>query len=310
MSLPTGVPDLNKPDFSSGGAGQITFPIFTTMMLERYYAISHVVDITNTDYNGTGILNHGDKIVVHRDPQVTIQPYVRNQRIVPTNPDIEPDEMYIDHGLVYAISMEYVTKRQIDLPYVDRCLSSVPKLMNITISLDVVNYMSTQMDSQNQGAAAGLDSTYDLGTVGAPVIWNSSTCLRLITIMNAVLAEQNIPEGDRFVLLPSWAVLEIQNSGMNSFIFTGDQSNATLRKGSIGKIAGMTIYTSAHLPKSGGTVAVIFGTSSATSFVTQYTLNDKVMDPYTLSDIHRGLQVYGRKAFQPVGIGTMYIKAS
>jgi len=162
----------------------------------------------------------------------------------------------------------------------------------------------------NKGATAGaIEACYNMGKAGTPLVPSYDNVIEIITMMGSVLDEQNIPEDDRWAVLPVWMTQKIKNSELKDASMTGDPKSILRNGGRIGMVDRFNIYQSNLLARTldGGSgkmcTNVVFGHRSAITFATQMTQNEIIDNPNDYGKLYRGLQVYGYKVVQPTAIG-------
>lgn len=298
--------------------------IWSSKLNVKFYATSVFADICNRDWEGE-ISNVGDKVTINNIPSLTINDYVAGTNLTYETPTPNIIEMVVDRAKYFGFNINDVLEYQ-----------SQPNLMEM-FSNDAAEQMRTKIDSTciyrtfsgsaaaNRGATAGVKSgAINLGTDAAPVALSTSTNTVLDTILGlaSVLDEQNVPDGDRWLVIDPATRLRLMNSDLRQAQITGDGSSP-LRNGVIGKIDRFTIYLSNQLPygtagtatpwlsgdgsentvTSTGTVlkrrAIIAGHKSAISFASQMTKTEQMRNPNDFGDLIRGLQIFGHKVTKP-----------
>lgn len=94
------------------------------------------------------------------------------------------------------------------------------------------------------------------------------------------------------------------------FISAHNIKDKTLRKGSIGRIAGMDVLVSTNLEHDDNdNYNVLAGTNDAITFASQLAKIESLRDKDSFSDLVRGLYLYGAKTVQPKALAKMVVKA-
>ena len=119
-----------------------------------------------------------------------------------------------------------------------------------------------------------------------------------------LLDENNIPDQDRFVVLPSWVIQKMKsvNSKLGQVYVTGDASSPT-RNGKIGAIDRFKIFMSNNLYND----SVVFGSKYATTFASQITESRIIDNPFAFGKLMQGLQVYGFNIIKGAAIGVDFL---
>ena len=104
-------------------------------------------------------------------------------------------------------------KFQSDINYVDDWTRDASEQLKITIDTQVLGDIYSDAATGNFGNTAGvISSGYVLGTAGTPATLDKTNILDYIVDMGSVLDEQNVPETDRWLVLPVWACGMIKQS--------------------------------------------------------------------------------------------------
>ena len=286
--------------------------IWSTNMLVKFYAGTCLAEIANTEWEGE-IKAHGDKVHIRTTPDITIRDYVKGQKLVNEQPAPSTVELLIDKGKYYAWALNTVDKHQADVEFIDNWATETSNKMKIGIETNVFANIYSDADSSNAGATAGaISAGYNLGVSGTPLAITKTNVLKLITDVNVVLSEQNVPEDDnRYIIIPAWMGGLIKESDLKNASITGD-GTSVLRTGRIGMIDNTTIYRSnllATTTDGADTVYnVIAGHKSALTFASQV-VEDRVIDNQDdFGKLHQGLQVYGYKVVKAESLVHCYVK--
>lgn len=308
MPTQVGLPQVaGLPNLSSGGAGAATPVKFNTALLKRYYTVSRWKNITNTDYEGE-IKDSGDTVKIRRAPVLGVTKYTKGQSLSYQSVNIESTALTIDHGKYYAFITDDVSEHQMDIPYSAAIVDAVTEAMRVAIDAHILGSIWASCSAANTGIAAGASSgLFNVGSAVAPITFNKSNAIDMITAARGVLTEQNIPENHEwFIIIPPWAEAEFLKSSLQAAFFSN--STDTLRNGNIGQLMGMKIYTSQNLPFNSTVYSCIFGSKIGTTFATQFVKEEKMRAEAAFGNLVRGVNVYGFEAVQPVALGTMYIQ--
>ena len=298
--------------------------IWSGKLIEKFYDATVLAAISNSDYEGE-ISNQGDKVVIRTKPTITINDYEANQALAVERPSSNIVELLIDQGKYFNTILDDVMEVQADLNQLSMWADDASEQMKITIDTDVLAYMSTEMVAENSGAAAGrLSGNIDLGTNAAPVEiidrvgkgFDGVEVVDLITRMAQVLDEQNIPESNRWLVIPAWMAASIKRSELRDASLTGD-GVTMLRNGRLGMIERFTVYMSNLLPtaaSTGGNAATVTnvyaGHSHGLTFASQLTKMETLRGESTFGTYLRGLQVYGRKVTDATALVEAQVRPS
>jgi hypothetical protein len=171
-------------------------------------------------------------------------------------------------------------------------------------------------NAYNYGATAGkISAGYNLGASGAPVQVTKTNIIDYIIYCGGVLDENDVPDENRWMVIPSWMAVMIKGSDLKDASLSGDPKS-TLRTGLLGMIDRFVIYSS----NSCGSVAAatetsgfksyyaLFGNKDAITFANQFTKTESLRSTQSFDDIVRGLMVWGYKVTKPEGLGFLYAR--
>jgi hypothetical protein len=298
------------PDYSSAGTSKFIPEIWSTKLLIKFYEATVFADISNTDYEGE-ITGHGSKVIIRTIPNVVIKTYVKGQKLVYDTYESAPVELEIDKGKYFAFGVDNVDKRQADIDFVSAWSTDASEQMKIAIDVDILADIYADVSSYNKGATAGKkSSSYNLGTAGSSVAITKSNVIDYIVDCASALSECNIPETNRWMVLPTWMSNLLKKSDLKDASMTGD-GESTLRNGRLGKIDNFTLYVSNNYTAVSDTYScyhVLFGHKSALTFASQMVDMETLKNPDTFGDLIRGMNVYGYNVNKPESIGDLYCR--
>jgi hypothetical protein len=288
--------------------------VWSSKILVKFYQKTVLTEIANTDYEGE-IKNQGDTVHIRTTPSITISDHKMGDDLEYETPEPGLVDLLIDKGKRWAFISDDVAKGQADYNYVDDWTGDAGKQMKISIERSVFASVYADAHAKNKGTAAGVESgSINLGTTGSPVALDKTNIIDYIVDCGTVLDEQNVPEEDRWMLLPPWACGLIKKSELKDSSLTGD-SKSILResKERLGMIDRFTLINSNLLSKvTDGAYTVtnaMFGHKSALTFATQLTKSEGPMrDVKVFGDHYRGLNVYGFKTVKTEAMGHWYIR--
>lgn len=289
------------PNYSSSGTSKFIPEIWSAKLVQNLYDATVFATIANTDYEGE-IKGHGDKVHIRTTPSITIRPYTKGQNLVSERPEKASLVLNIDQADYFQCVEEDVDKIQADVALLDAWSKDASMGMQINMDRALLNSMavgtqSANLLSTNVGATAGrISGNINLGAAGSPVQLTKVNILDHIVNLGVVLDEQNIPQTDRWLLLPAWAVGMIKKSDLKDASLTGD-GTSVLRNGRVGMIDRFTIYMSNQITSVTDGSAKAFhcfaGHKMGLTFATQMTNMESLRAESTFGTIMRGLQVYG-----------------
>ena len=301
---------VGYPDYTYAGDSKYIPILFAGKTLEKLYSATFLSEVSNIDYVGE-VRNVGDKVHIRTVPDITIRDYVKNQSLTLEHPESTAIEFTIDYAKYFNLALDDIDIKQFDLNMMDKWSSDAAMQLKITIETAVLAAIYSQVHASNAGSTAGaVSSSINLGVTGTPLQLTKTNILDVLVDCGQVLDEQNVPETERWIVLPAWAIAMIKKSDLKDASLTGDQSSP-LRNGRVGMIDRLTIYNSNLLATSsdgGNTVYnCVFGHKMALAFVSQLSKVEKYRPENGFADAIKGLTVYGFKVIQSVAMGHLYI---
>ena len=270
--------------FPTGGAANFVPEIFSKKLQAKFYASSVLPMVSNTDYEGE-ISGQGDKVIIRTVPNVTVADYtgtISYQDVTTSN-----IELLIDKAKSYAFKVDDIQRAQSDIAYWTEASKDASESMRIAVETDFLANVVT-----------GATSTVDDGAVTA------STILDAVLEAARRMDELNIPDSDRFILLPPWAIEMLKKSDLKLAYLTGD-SASPIRNGVVGNIDRFKVMSSNLLSvdSSGGAddgkTFCLAGHPKFATFASQFVKTETVRLETTFGDGVRGLKVYGYKVVTP-----------
>jgi hypothetical protein len=203
-----------------------------------------------------------------------------------------------------------VSKKQSIIDFMNDWSDDAAKQMKIVLERGVYADIYTDPAAANTGATAGaISGDINLGSAGAPIQFTTANAIDiLVERCSTVLDEQNIPDEDRWIILPAWACARMKNSDLKDASLTGD-GKSTLRTSMIGTVDRFKVFQSnlLYITVADSATNVLFGHKSALTFASQLVVNETLRAQTTYGDLVRGLQVYGYKVEKDDAIGRAYI---
>lgn len=300
---------VGYPDYTFSGTNKNIPILFAGKTLEKFYASTMMSEITMTDYVGE-VKNVGDKVYIRTVPNITISDYKKGSKLNLEHPESAAVEFTVDYAKYFNFALDDIDTKQFDIPMLNKWADDAAQQIKLTLETHVFSAIYPDASSYNRGLTAGYSSgNINLGVAGTPVQITKANILDKLVDMNLCLDELNIPETDRFCVLPPWAIALIKKSDLKDAAMTGD-STSVLRTGRIGRIDRFNIYSSNLLTKVVGDSAwyAYFGHKSALAFVSQLTKVETYRPQDTFADAMKGLNVYGFKVLQPTAFGVLYAK--
>lgn len=292
-----------RPNYS----GNFIPEIWSGKMIENFYDATVLAAISNTDYEGE-IRQYGDTVNIRTMPEIAIRDYVKGQTLEVDHPDSPKLQLVIDKGEYFACVEDDIDGIQSDINMMDQWSKDASERMKIKIDQRVLTDMLPDIAAANKGATAGEQSaSFDLGTTGSPLTVDKDSTggatpvVDLLVDMGTVLDEANVPESDRYVVIPAKMAGLIKKSELKDASLSGD-GTSIIRNGRLGMIDRFTIYMSHNLNVASGKYSIIAGHKMGFTFASQMTEMETLRSETTFGNIIRGLQVYGYKVTKPEAI--------
>jgi hypothetical protein len=298
-----------RPDYS----GNFIPEIWSGKLIENFYDATVLSAISNTDYEGE-IRRMGDTVNIRTQPNITIREYVKGQNLVVENPDSPKLQLLIDKGEYFSCIEDDIDRVQSDIKLMDMWSKDASEQMKVKIDQRVLTDMLPDIAAANKGATAGQQSAaFNLGTSGSPLTVTkdgasaTTPVVDLIVDMGTVLDEANVPESDRYLVIPARMAGLIKKSELKDASLTGD-STSPVRNGRLGMIDRFTLYVSHNLSVSSGKTSIIAGHKMGFTFASQMTEMETLRAQSTFGNIVRGLQVYGYKVVKPEALAQAVVQ--
>ena len=285
--------------------------IWSARLLVKFYAATVFGEICNTDHEEE-IRAFGDTVKIRHTPDMTISDHKAGDKISYELRSTDVTELEINRGKRWAFQSDDVIEKQADYNYVDDFAEDAGQQLAIAVDTQILSVVPAEAHADNKGSAAGATSEkFNFGDTGSPLEITRENVLDVITNAGVALNEQNVPNADRYMVLPPEICGTILKSDLKDASLTGDAESVIRRNGRIGMINNFTIYMSNNLSTAteNGTNAYscIFGQKSAITFAAQMTnVEGPLRDKDHFGSFYRGLAVYGFKTIKPEALGRIY----
>jgi hypothetical protein len=290
--------------------------IWSGKLLTKFYAATVLAAISNTEYDGD-IKGQGDKVWIRTTPDIAIKKYFKGQNLDIQRPTPNKINMTIDQANYWNFVVDDIDKFQSDINFFEDWTRDATEQMKIVVDAEILGQIYADADAKNTGTGAGkISGNINLGVTGTPlVVGNNSGAgispTALLLLISQCLDEQNVPESDRWVIVPSWLNQMLKNSDLKAAYLTGD-NKSPLRNGRVGDVDRLTVYLSNLLTTvvDGGNncTHIIGGQRHALGFATQLVENEMIKAESTFGYLGRGLQVYGHKTLKPEALVHAYAR--
>lgn len=289
--------------------------IWSGKMLTKFYASTVLGSVANTDYEGE-IKSEGDKVIIRTVPDIEINDYVKGQTLTIQHAESGKIILPIDRAKYWNFHVDDIDKFQSDLPFFDKWSDDASNQLKIRWDREALGEIYVDAHADNRGATAGKESaSINLGAAGSAniVVGNATGNVSptdFLTRIGQCLDEQDVPENDRFAVIPAWLVQKLKLSDLKNAFLTGD-SLSPLRSGRVGDVDRLTLYSSNLLSTEMQTSTkcwrVIGGQKSALTFASQILNSEIIKAESTFGHLGRGLQVCGWKVIKPEALVTAVV---
>lgn len=243
----------------------------------------------NTDHAGE-VSDMGQTVKINELSPITVAPY--NKAVGLGDPQ-ELDSTLSELVLDQAQSFNFIVH---DADAVQANVDLMTAAMR-----DAAYRLSVPMDTYVASIAKDAAITNTIGTDLAPIVPTKDTAYDYIVDLGVKLDEANVPNFNRFIVVPSW----FQGLMLKDprFVTNDPALRAT---GAIAEVNGMFIYKSNNVPNTNGELyKIMAGYKGAISFVNQITKIEAIRSAKFFGDEVRGLAVYGAKLVQPSGVAVL-----
>lgn len=299
------------PDYTQAGTNKNIPWAFSKKTILKFYDSSVVPQITNTDYEGE-VKGQGDKVIINTVPDISITKYEKGSTTNWQLAESPAVELLVNRAIQFAFKMDKIDIHQFLLKnYMDICAQDAAEQQKIYIDTEFLGSVYADAAAANKGTTAGRKTaSFNLGVTGSPIALTKTNIIDLLINLGGVADEQNWPEADRYVVLPTWASVLLKQSDLKDASMTGD-GKSTLRTGRLGMLDRWTLYGTnlytAVTDSAKSCYNILFGHKSGICFVSQL-VETEYFDKLetTFGKGMKGLQVYDWKTVKPESLGVLY----
>lgn len=284
--------------------------LYAGKLLVKFYEVSVLSEIANTDYEGM-ISDQGDSVIIRTLPTIEVNDHVKGMVLSDQVPNSESIILPIDQGKYWSFRTDDPDLVQTDVnSFINDWTEEASYELRNKIEIDVLE--GVESSAGHIGDAQGLKSaSVYLGKAGTPVLFkdigNCSTTDAMIDCA-LVLDEDNIPDTGRFFLMPPRMIANIKQSSLVQDASKMGDATSVIRNGMVGMFDRFMIYKTNNLLYTAADKAwsCLFGTKHAITFASQLVKTKSIDNPTGFGMLHRGLQVYGFKVVKPEALGRLY----
>lgn len=297
--------DTGIKNYSSTGANNTSkfIPqIWSGKLVEKFYTATVFGEIANKDYEGE-IKAYGDEVIIRTVPSITISNYVKGQTLSYEQPESANVSLKIDQGKYFAFEVKKIDEYQSDLNLMNDWSNDGGEQMKIAVDSDILGAIYTDAAAENAGLTAGkISGDINLGSAVTPLAVTKANILDVLVDYGTVLDEQNMPESNRYVVMPAKMCGLVKKSDLKDASLAGD-GTSILRNGRLGMIDRFTVYSSNSINVATGEHDIIFGHKSALTFAGQITEMEEIPNQEDFGRLVRSLFVYGFEVIKPDALG-------
>ncbi|MET3212132.1 UNVERIFIED_CONTAM: hypothetical protein ABIC26_005148 [Paenibacillus sp. PvR008] len=245
-------------------------------------------NVVNTDYEGE-IQGQGSTVKINSIGAITIGNYDKVAGIGnPQELDATQKTLVIEQAKYFNFQVDDVDAAQANVNLLDGGI--------VEASYGLANVV----DQYLAGFYTEVKAENTMGNDATPIIPTKDTAYDLLIDLGVLLDENNVPESERFVVVPAWYYGLLLKDAR----FTKDPN--IIRTGYVGDIDSMTVYKSNNVPNTGGAkYKIIAGHKSAISFAGQVDSVEAFRPEKQFSDAVKGLQVFGAKCIKPEALAVL-----
>lgn len=308
IPAPTAASAAPNPAYS----GTFIPEIWSSKLVEKFYDATVLAAIANTDYEGE-ISAYGDKVNIRTSPDITIRDYAPDMLLQVERPSAPLVNLSIDQAHYFNTVLDDVYRTQSDIDLMNLWAVEASEKMKIKVDTNVLAGIPALLAASgaagaNMGLTGGrISGDIDLGVTTDPVhiskdgaVAGAVALIEHIVDLGSVLDEQNVPETDRFIVMPTRLAGVLKKSELRDASLTGD-GTSVLRNGRIGVIDRFTLYASNLLPNPGESdeAYIMAGHPSGLTFAAQMTNMETLRSEATFGELMRGLMIYGFGLIKP-----------
>lgn len=296
-------------------SGSLIHPMAGQEIIEQFYCASIFGEITTTDYMGE-LQACGDQIIFQRAPQISLQRYTKDGTIKHQSIETKSVTLTIDQAWQFSFKLDAVDEKQIcNIEQLKASmLASASRAAAQQIDCEILGGIYAQADRANRGANAGIQSrSFNLGTVGNPLVLDETNIYDFLIAVSAVLNEQCVPREDRWIVVPAKFEYLLQKAGLCSVCAIDASQNSALNGRLMDVVSGLRIYVASNLSSvidpgtSLLTHNIIAGWKGSTVFASQLE-QTRIMNTHDSWDqYYQGMMVYGYGVIQPTGLVHGYV---
>lgn len=243
----------------------------------------------NRNYEGD-ITQFGERVKINNIQAITSKEYTTNSNID------DPDELTGEDQFLDINQRRYINFQIDD---VDQAQQR-PKIMSEAMA-EASHSLSDDADGYILKLHTDVDSGNYIGETDNPVVLTPDNVYEQFTEAGQLLDENNVPRGNRWVIVPPWVHSLLVRS--DEFVKAGTElANQTILNGMVGQIGGFNVLMSNNVDSTYGEADVMFGYPGAITFAEQILNMEAYRPEKRFADAVKGLYVYGAKVTRSKGL--------
>ena len=256
--------------------------------------------LVNKDYEGE-IRDFGDTVKINELGPVTASAYTKGETITYENLSSAQKELVIDQATKFAFQINDIDQAQ-----------SKPKLMDGAMS-EAAYAVANTIDAFIGGlyTHAGVTNTTYMGSSAAAISVSSGNVLLTLSYAGRYLSEKNVPEGNRFMVIPPWLhqkILLAEIGGVAATAVPKVFDDGAMTSGYVGDALGFRLILSNNVQNSATSVSAVMALNrSAITYAGQSTNVEAFRLQTGFANVARGLYLYGAKVVQPDALACLHL---
>lgn len=278
------------------GLDLITPTVWAANLLRPLYKSLVWATLANRDYEGE-IRNYGDTVKINEIGDISVSDYAKFITTGSTSTALTwqalsaaQKMLLIDKAKSFSFAVDDVDMIQ-----------NNPKVMAEAMSR-AAYAIGDQIDKDIATAAAA-----NSGNIITATTVSSASVLTLVSQMARKLDEANVPQGERFIVVPPFIhqdLVESFSGGISATAVPKIFDNGVIANGFVGQVYGFNVLMSNNYPTTSSTAIVTAFHRSAITFAGQLAQIKRVEREDYFDQGVKGLYLYGIKVVRPSAVVT------
>lgn len=261
--------------------------LWSTKIVELLHKNCVMLQCVNRNYEGE-IRQKGDTVHIRSFSAMAITDYDGSiEDAAYETPTPVEQELVIDQAKMWGLKIDDVSKAQSDINILTGYAKEAAYALETTID--------TFLLAKHSDVPAGNT----IGTVSVPIALTKDNIYGYMVDLAAKLKSADaVGSGSKTPFVVVNPVIEALLLKSPEFIHATNMGDEVLRKGAIGRIAGLDVLLTTNFVAVSSKYYILAGTNEAITFAEQLTKTETVKDKSFFGDLVRGLAVYGAKTVQ------------